>query len=182
MKDAGHAADGADAVVLRATGVREHAGARGMYVAWCYGEDGGLKWEDRIENVVTTVGANFILDTFWDIGTVSSTKYMGLVLSSSPTFSTADTMASHAGWTESTLYSGSRGIPTWNAASAKSKSANAVSFSILSSGVVSGAFMVSTSSNPGSTTGNLVSAGAFTGGNKITSSGDTLQVTYSMSV
>ena len=181
MKDQGKAEEITDAVVLRATGVRERGGLRGEYIATCYGEDGRLKWQDRIDNVVTTVGANDLLDKYFDL-VQPSTKYMGLVLSSSPTFSTADTMASHAGWTESTLYSGSRGIPTWNAASAKSKAANAVSFSILSSGVVSGAFMVSTSSNPGSTTGTLYSAGAFTGGNKITSSGDTLQITYTAAV
>ena len=177
----GNAVDASGAVVLRATGVREQSGARGVYYAWCHDESGNLKWQDAVENVVTTIGANDILDKYWDL-TQPSTKYMGLVLSSSPTFSTADTMASHAGWTESTLYSGSRGIPTWNAASAKSKSANAVAFSILSSGVVSGAFMVSTSSNPGSTTGTLISAGAFTGGNKNTSSGDTVNVTYSMAI
>jgi hypothetical protein len=177
----GNAADSMGAIVLRNTDMSERGRAHGTYYAKCYDEIGILKWEDEAPNVVTTIGANDILDKYWDL-VQPTTKYMGLVLSSSPTFSTADTMASHAGWTESTLYSGSRQIATWNAASAKSKATNAVSFSILSSGVVSGAFMVSTSSNPGSTLGTLVSAGAFTGGNKITSSGDTLQVTYTFAV
>jgi hypothetical protein len=177
----GNAADSIGAIVIRNDDMSERGRAHGTYYAECYDEQGNLKWEDKAPNVVTTIGANDILDKYWDL-TQPTTKYLGLVLSTTPVFSTADTMASHAGWTESTLYSGSRGIATWNAASAKSKASNAVSFSILSSGVVSGAFMVSTSSAPGSTTGTLVSAGAFTGGNKITSSGDTLNVTYTFAV
>ena len=177
----GNAADSMGAIVIRNTDMSERGRAHGTYYARGFDESGNLKWEDVIENVVTTIGANDILDKYWDL-TQPTTKYMGLVISTSPTFSTADTMASHAGWAESTLYSGSRQIPTWGAAAAKAKTSGAVSFSILSSGVVSGAFMVSTSSAPGSTTGTLVSAGAFTGGNKITSSGDTLQVTYTMAV
>ena len=179
----GKAAEVADAVVLRATGVREHGGLRGEYFAWCVGEDGSFKWEDRIDNVVVTVGANQLLDLFFDIGTVSSTKYMGLVASSSGVFSTADTMASHAGWTESTIYTNaSRVIPTWAAASANSKASTGAVFNIGSSGIVGGAFMVSTSSAVGSTVGTLYSAGAFTGGPKVVSSGDSLTVTYTGSV
>lgn len=182
-EERGNAVDASGAVVLRATGVRESGGIRGEYYAWCVGEDGKPKWEDRIDNVVVTVGANQLLDVFFDIGSVSSTKYMGLVASSSGAFSTADTMASHSGWTESTIYTdGSRRIPTWAAASANSKVSTGVVFSIGSSGIVGGAFMVSTSSAIGSTTGVLYSAGAFTGGPKVVSSGDTLTVTYTGSV
>jgi hypothetical protein len=178
----GNAADSMGAIVLRNSDMTERGRIHGWYDVKCYDEQGNLKWQDKAPNVVTTVGANFLLDTFFGGVAIPSTLWMGLVLSSSPVFSTADTMASHAGWAESTLYTAPRGLPTWNAAAAKSKAANAVTFSILSSGVVSGAFLVSTSSNPGSTTGNLYSAGAFTGGNKITSSGDSLQVTYTAAV
>ncbi len=183
MKDHGKASEATEVSVLRATGVREHGGVRGEYYAWCIGEDGSFKWEDRITNVVVTAGANQLLDVFFDIGTVSSTKYMGLVASSSGVFSTADTMASHAGWTESTIYTNaSRVIPTWAAAGANSKASTAAVFNIGSSGIVGGAFMVSTSSAVGSTVGTLYSAGAFTGGPKVVSSGDSLSVTYTAAV
>lgn len=179
----GDAVDDSGATVLRATGLRETAGARGTYFAECYGEDGQLKWADRADNIVTTAGANDLLDKYWDL-TQPTTKYMGLVASSTGVFSTADTMASHAGWTESTIYTnGARLVPSWSAASAKSKVVSAaVAFSMGSSGIIGGAFMVSTSSAIGSTTGTLYSAGAFTGGPKVVSSGDTLNVTYTAAV
>ena len=35
----------------------------GTYHAVCYSQDGFIKWEDDIQNLVTTVGKNFTLDT-----------------------------------------------------------------------------------------------------------------------
>ena len=179
----GNAADQMGTIVLRNSDMTERSPLHGWYDAKCYGEDGRLKWADQAPNIVTTVGANDLLDKYWDL-TQPTTKYMGLVASSSGSFSTADTMASHAGWTESTIYTdGSRRVPSWSAASAKSKVVSAaVAFSIGSSGIIGGAFMVSTSSAIGSTLGTLYSAGAFTGGPKVVSSGDTLNVTYTAAI
>ena len=97
---------------------------------------------------------------------------------SSPTYNAADTMGSHAGWSEFTSYSeATRPAPTWSAASSGSKATTATSFSINGSGTVAGAFMTTGSAKSG-TTGTLYSAGNFTGGSRTVASGDTLNVTY----
>ena len=108
---------------------------------------------------------------------------MGLVDgASTPTYAAGDTLASHAGWTESTDYSGSnRATVAWNAASAGSKASTATSFSINATATIAGALLTVTQVRA-TTTGVLYSAGSFSGGNRSVASGDTLNVTYTASV
>jgi hypothetical protein len=102
-----------------------------------------------------------------------------------------DTQASHGAWLEVGLanaptYSGTRKTPTFNASttanpSVKSTSA-AVVFAMTGSGTVAGAFInVGGSSTVDNTTGVLFSAGDFTAGSKTVTSGDTINVTYTLS-
>jgi hypothetical protein len=103
----------------------------------------------------------------------------------------ADTMSSHAGWVEAgfstnyPLYTTPRKTCAWSAAAAGSKALSAaLSFPIITTGgTVKGAFLVFGSgavSTINDTNGTLLSAGTFTGGDKIVGVGDTLQVSYSM--
>jgi len=101
----------------------------------------------------------------------------------------ADTQASHSGWLEVGLanaptYSGSRKTPSFSAASGTSKTtSSAVTFSITSSGTVAGCFInIGGSATVDNTTGTLLSAGDFTGGSRSVINGDTLSVTYTLSV
>ncbi len=69
----------------------------------------------------------------------------------------------------------------FSAASSGSKAtSSAVSFSINATATVGGAF-VANNSTKGGTAGTLYSAGAFTVGDKIVTSGDTINVTYTAS-
>ena len=45
------------------TAPSDTATIEGRYYAVCYDKDGNVKWEDAIENLVTTVGKNLTLDT-----------------------------------------------------------------------------------------------------------------------
>ena len=160
--------------------VLEQVKAEGHYHAVCYDADGNLKWEDDIENLVTTVGKNFALDTVFAGSAYTAAWSMGLVDGgSAPTYNAADTMASHAGWTENTGYSNAtRPTPAFSSASAGSKATSTgVVFTINAPGTIAGAFM-NTNSTKGGTTGSLYSAGSFTGGNKAVANGDSLSVTY----
>jgi hypothetical protein len=107
---------------------------------------------------------------------------------SGTTFAAADTLASHAGWTElvpGTDYTGNRKAVTFGTAttadpSVISNSAAPSSFAMLVNGtVVAGAFLASVNSG---TSGILFSAGDFTGGDKTVDNGDTLNVTYTFSL
>lgn len=157
---------------------------KGRYEVECFDKDGKLKWRDVIDNVIATVGVNDMLDKYlagsaWTTGTV----YMGL--KSTGTAVAADTMASHASWTELniTASSGVRQSVAFAAASARAKATSAASsFSVTTAGPtnVGGCFIVvgGTSAN-GNTTGTLFSAGDFTVTPRSVVSGDTLNVTYS---
>ena len=157
----------------------ESVAATGTYTVECVGADGQVKWSETVKNLVVTVGKNAMLDEFFAGSSYTAAWYLGLVDgATSPTYNAADTMGSHAGWSEFTSYSEStRPAPTWSAASSGSKATTATSFSINGSGTVAGAFMTTGSAKSG-TTGTLYSAGNFTGGSRSVASGDTLNVTY----
>ena len=173
--------EAAAGAVGRCSGMAEQAHASGKYRVECFGPDGKLKWADDIENIVTTIGKNFALDTLLSGSAYTAAWYLGLVSIASyvsvPVL--ADTSASHTSWTEDQNYSqGARPTATFSAAAADSKTlSSAAVFSINGSTTIKGCFLISVSTK-GGTTGTLYSAGLFTGGDKVVASGDTLNVTY----
>jgi hypothetical protein len=178
-----HVVDSAGAGVGRNGSASEDLHATGVYHVTCVGADGQVKWEDKIQNLVTTVGKNDLLDKYLTGATYTATWYLGLVDgATTPTYAAGDTAASHAGWSESSAYSNaSRPTPSWNAASSGSKSTTATAFNINGTATIAGTFLISNNTK-GGTTGVLYSAGSFTGGNKSVANGDTLNVTYTASV
>ncbi len=173
------------AAIGRGVEAAETANPQGRYVARCFDAEGNLKWSDEIKNVVTTVGKNDLLDKYlagsaytaaWYVGLISGTGYTSAPVA-------GDTAASHTGWTEDSGYSqGARPTAGWSAASGGSKSlSSAASFSINATVTIKGCFLISNSTK-GGTTGILFSAGLFSGGDKTLASGDTLQVSYSLSL
>ena len=175
----------ASVAIGRNVGMSEKADAQGHYSVQCIGPDGKVKWEDVIENLVTTEGKNDALDKHlsgsgftaaWYLGLISITGYAAGV-------NVADTMASHAGWTEDQAYSqATRPAPAFSAAAAGAKAtSSAVAFSINGTTTIKGCFLVANSTKGGAT-GVLYSAGLFTGGDKAVASGDTLNVSYTASL
>ena len=118
--------------------------------------------------------------------TYTAAWFLGLVTGpgSGTTFAAGDTLATHAGWTEYTAYSGTRKAVTFGTAttadpSVLSNSAAPSQFVITApGGTVAGAFLCSVTSG---TSGILFSEGDFTGGDKIVAAGDTINVTYTFS-
>lgn len=157
----------------------------GHYHAVCYDQDGNVKWEDDIENLVTTVGKNLTLDTILG-NTAAGAVVMGL--KGTGTAAAGDTQASHAGWLEvgganAPTYSGNRPTPSFSAASSSSKTtSSAVSFSITGTGTVAGCFInIGGSATKDNTTGTLFSAGDFSSSKSVVN-GDTIAVTYTASL
>jgi hypothetical protein len=175
------ATDKVEAVTKYNTMPEDTMSIQGSYHAVCYGADGQIKWQDGIENLVTTVGKNFTLDTTLG-NTAGGAVVMGL--KGTGTAVVADTQASHASWLEVGLanaptYTGNRPTPSFSAASAGSKTtSSAVSFSMTSTGTVAGCFInIGGSSTKDSTTGTLFSAGDFSSSKSVVN-GDTIAVTY----
>lgn len=71
-----------DAMVLRNGLYSEQAHADSIYHVKCIMPDGGIRWEDDIHNVVTTVGKNLALDTYLaGSGYTAVGPFMGLISS-----------------------------------------------------------------------------------------------------
>ena len=95
------------------------------------------------------------------------------------------------GWNEAPSSTcASRGSPSMGTASAGSlATSSAVSFSIIATDTIKGAFMMmkstagtAPSTTVGNTNGALYSAGLFSGGDRAVANGDTLNVTYTASL
>ena len=163
---------------------------RGVFTARLI-RDGKVIWEDQFANTVVTVGKNLLLDTLLAGSAYTVVgPYMGLI-GGTPTTNAADTMASHAGWTEvgaanAPAYSSTRKTCVWSAAGSGAKAlSSALNFTFTSGGTVGGAFIVTgtgASATQDNTSGTLFSAGAFGTGNRTVITNDQLNVSYSVSV
>lgn len=193
MRDQLLASAAIDALVSAGSGVGERGAAKGVYTFECYDADGNLKWADTAENTVVTVGKNLILDQALAGSAYTVTgPFLGMISSASySAISAADTMSSHAGWLEAgsanaPTFSNNRGTAAWSAASAGSKAlSSALAFNITGTGTLKGAFLAAgagATNVVGATTGTLISAGLFTGGDRAVINGDTVNVSYSMSI
>jgi hypothetical protein len=148
-----------------------------------------VKAEDVIYNTVMTLGKNDMLDKYIaGSGFTQVGPYMGLIssISYASVPVAADTMASHATWTEAGSTNAptftARVAPSWSAASAGFKAAStAVSFTMTGAGTLKGAFLVLGTGAVAtlmSTAGILFSAGLFSGGDQVVSNGNVVQVSY----
>jgi hypothetical protein len=143
----------------------------------CRDVDGKLKWVEEFDNLVVTEGLNDSLDKHLKGSAYTAAWYVGLT-TASDTFAAGDTMASHAGWVESTAYSNAtRPALTLGTVSGGSvdNSASKAVFNINATATIGGAFVASNSTK-GGTTGILYGGGAFAADRSVIS-GDTLNVT-----
>ena len=187
MKDSATTSDAFGSFVSVASGVSAHTKAGGVYHVQCFDKDGNLKWEDKAHNLVVNEGLKDMNDKYFSGAAYSATWYLGLVTGpgSGTTFAAADTLASHAGWTEFTNYSGNRGAVTFGAATLADPSVITnpapVQFTITGAGgTVAGAFLASVATG---TSGILFSESDFQApGDRAVVSGDVLNVTYQFSL
>jgi hypothetical protein len=174
-------------VTARSRG-RSGALAKGLVTTRCYraprpGAKRELIWEDVSENIVVNIGLDYLIQTGLANGTQISTWFAGLMYAT-PTVSATGTMASHAGWTECTVYSAAA-RPAWVEASIAlgtlGNSASKAGYTISAAVTVGGVFLISTNTK-GGTLGTLYSGVAFSGGDRSLAADDKLEVTYNQSV
>lgn len=170
-------------------GTQTFNGAKGggVFHFQCLDKDGNVKWEESTHNLVVNEGLQDMNTQYFKGSSYTASFFLGLITGpgASTTYAAGDTLASHAGWTEFTNYSGARKAVTFGTASTADPSviatSSAVSFSISSSGgTVAGAFLCTVSSG---TSGVLFSEADFQSpGDRVVVSGDTLNVTYTFSL
>lgn len=128
-------------------------------------------------NGITDEGMTDLLTTYFDEGTPVTTWYFGLIAGTG-TLAATDTLASHAGWTEFTDYTGDRKawVPTAPAARAIGTSTTS-DFAITGSGTLKGAFLCAVDTG---TSGVLWSTGLFSGDQPV-ENGNTIKMSYALS-
>jgi hypothetical protein len=181
--------DVASSSLIAGGSAADSASAKGVYKIQCHDKDGNLKWEDEAPNLVVNEGLQDMNAKYFTGTTYTAAWYLGLYGSGATNSPAAgDTMASHAGWTEVTAYSQATrpactfGTPTTANPSVATNSASPASFSINGTTTVGGAFLTSNNTK-GGTTGTLYSAADFSApGDRSVVSGDTLSVTYTLSL
>jgi len=189
LTDVAKSNDVVGSTVVSNGGAQDGLSAKGQYKVVCHDKDGNLKWEAETENLVVNVGLQDMNARYFTGSSYTAAFYLGLygaAASNSP--AAGDTMSSHAGWTEVTAYSQATrpactfGTPTTANPSVATNSASPASFSINGTTTVGGAFLTSNNTK-GGTTGTLYSAADFSApGDRSVVSGDTLSVTYTLSL
>jgi len=167
----------------------DNALALGKFKMECYDKDGALKWEAEEDNLVVNAGLAYMAGSALTSVTAITTWYIGLYgAGASNTPAAGDTMASHAGWTEVVPYSNATRVACTFATattanpSVATNSASVAAFTINATSTVGGAFLTSGSAKSG-TVGTLFSAADFSSpGDRAVTSGDTLNVTYTLSL
>jgi len=187
MNDKAITSDAVGASVTVGNSVASSIAAGGVYTVQCFDKDGNLKWEDTAHNLVVNEGLKDMNDKYFSGSAYTAAWYLGLITgpSSGTTFAAGDTLASHAGWTEFTNYSGNRKAITFGAATTADPSVitnpSAVQFTVTGAGgTVAGAFLSSVATG---TAGILFSESDFQApGDRIVVAGDVLNATYTFSL
>lgn len=173
--------------LARKTGFAEDAQAHGVFTFTCCDSDGNVKWVDIAPNLVVNVGLQDMNNKYFTGTTYTAAWYIGLVNgnAASTTYSGGDTLASHAGWTENTNYTGNRKSATFGAATLSNISninnaSATASFTMNATANIAGAFLANVATG---TSGLLFSAADFQApGDRSVVSGDVLNVTYSFNL
>ena len=193
QKEIASCGDHAIATLQANVAIPEGMTQEGHYHVVCRDKDGNLKWEEEFPNLVVAVGKELMLDTLLKGSAYTVVgPFLGLI-GNNTTFAAADTMTSNT-WTEFVNYtvggSAVRGTAVFASATSTgttptnvtTSAAAAITYTITGAGgTVYGCFLVTgsgASSTQSNTSGTLYSEGNFATA-KVTTSGDTVSVTYS---
>ena len=193
MESKARSTDKVSAAIERFSGFREGAAGGGTFIFEARDKDGNVKWTAEAKNLTTNQGRQDMNAKYFLGSSYTAAWFIGLVNNTpTPSYAVADTMASHAGWVETTDYSGTdRATATFGTATTADPSviSNSVAsggtvatFGITGTVTIDGAFLTATQDNS-TNTGVLFSVAAFESpGDRSVVNGDTLNVTYQFSL
>lgn len=167
-----------------------------VYDIVCLKPDGSVRWQERTHNLLVTEGLVDVMAKYWKGSSYTAGHFVGLLgdesgISAGDTGAAITNSGSANGWDENVDYDeATRGALTASLGTPSSADpsvlthASPVTFTMNASFTVGGCFICTLNTkSPGSQSGNvLIGAAAFTGGDKTGSSGDTINVTASLSV
>ncbi len=173
--------------VERNTGFSTKAAAGGVFTVTCFDSNGQEKWVEIAPNLVVNTGLQVMNTQFFTGAAYTAEWYLGLVngAAASATYSSGDTLASHAGWDENTSYSGNRKTATFGAATLADPSninnaSSTASFTMTANATICGAFLSNVNTG---TSGVLFSVASFQSpGDRTVVTGDVLNITYSFNL
>lgn len=189
IKNEAKGSDSVSCSIKQNIGSSEGASGGGVFHFQCRDKDGNLKWEDSCKNLVVNQGLQDKNTQYFKGASYTAAWYLGLVDATGFTaYAAGDTMASHAGWVETTAYSGAnRGTVTFGTAttadpSVITNSGSATQFAITGTVTIKGAFLTATADKT-TNTGVLFSVSSFQSpGDRSVVNGDTLTVSYTYSL
>jgi hypothetical protein len=193
MESKARSTDKVSGAIERFSGFGEGAAGGGTFTFEARDKDGNIKWTAEAKNLTTNQGRQDMNAKYFLGSSYTAAWFIGLVNNSpTPSYAVADTMASHAGWVETTDYSGTdRATATFGTATTADPSviSNSVAsggtvatFGITGTVTIDGAFLTATQDNS-TNTGVLFSVAAFESpGDRSVVNGDTLNVTYQFSL
>lgn len=160
------------------------AKAKAHWLFECFDRDGNLVWRDSFDNLVVTAGLNKLLDATFKTGLAAPAWYVGLVDNAGfSAYAASDTMASHPGWAESTVYSNAN-RPTFTpgaiSGGSVDNSGSVAVFNINGSATIRGGFLCDDNTKGGAS-GTLYGAGDFASARAV-ENGFTLNVTVTLTV
>ena len=128
----------------------------GEFTASCW-EDGRLLWEDQFSNGITAPGLLDVLNVMFRVSSQAAAWYIAPITLISDV-SSADTLVSHAGWTEVNANYDEATRPAWSppaASGGKLKNTTTTEFTFNASTVVDG-LMITNDNVKGSTGANTL--------------------------
>ena len=193
MESKARSTDKVSCAIERFSSFGEGAAGGGTFIFEARDKDGNIKWTAEAKSLTTNQGRQDMNAKYFLGSSYTAAWFIGLVNNTpTPSYAVADTMASHAGWVETTDYSGTdRATATFGTATTADPSviSNSVAsggtvatFGITGTVTIDGAFLTATQDNS-TNTGVLFSVAAFESpGDRSVVNGDTLNVTYQFSL
>ena len=147
-----------------------------LYEVVCLDRNGVEKWRECVPNLIVNQGLNDLLDKYLKGSSYTAAWHVGL--KGAGTIAAGDTLASHAGWTEITAYTGDRKSLVLGSVASQSVSntASPASFAINGTATVAGAFICVGATG----TGGILYGTADFGTSRSVIDGDTLNVTATL--
>jgi hypothetical protein len=107
MESKARSTDKVSGAIERFSGFGEGAAGGGTFIFEARDKDGNLKWRDEAKNLTTNQGRQDMNAKYFLGSSYTAAWFIGLVNNTpAPSYAVADTMASHAGWDETTDLSG----------------------------------------------------------------------------